>query len=124
FFDLLLTGLDPLGNLDLLLAREQLEVAHLLEVEPYRVRRITRGVGGLFFGLLFGLFFGLFFGLGVNLALGAFGGNFLEDLDIHVLEALQRRALVGGRRNVLGQETVDLVESLVALRTSRIDETF
>ena len=116
FFDLLLAGLDPLGDLDLLLAREQLEVAHLLEVEPYRVRRITRRVGSLFFGL--------FFGLRVNLALGALGGNFLEDLDIHVLEALQRGARVGGRGYVLGQETVYLVESLVALLTSRIDETF
>ena len=113
FFDLLLAGLDPLGDLNLLLAREQLEVAHLLEVEPYRVGRIARRVGSLFFGL--------FFGLRVNLALRALGGDFLEDLDIHVLEALQRGAKVGGRGHVLGQEIVDLVESQVTLLATEVD---
>ena len=113
FFDLLFAGLDPLRDLDLLLAREQLKIAHLLEVEPYRVGRIARGVGSLFFGL--------FFGLRVNLALRALGGDFLEDLDIHVLEALQRGAKVGGRGHVLRQEIVDLVESQVTLLAAEVD---
>ena len=115
FFDLLFAGLDPLGDFDLLLAREQLEVAHLLEVEPYRVGRIARRVGRLFFGF--------FLGLRLDFALGALGGDFLEDLDIHVLEALQRGTQVGGRGHVLGQEIVDLVESQVTLLAAEVDQT-
>jgi hypothetical protein len=114
FFDLLFAGLDPLGYFDLLLALEELKVDHLLEVEPYRVGRIAR-VGGLFVGFLLGL--------GLDFALGALGGDFLEDLDIHVLEALQRGAQVGGRGHVLGQEIVDLLESQVALLLPKLDET-
>ena len=115
FFDLLFAGLDSLGDLDLLLAREQLKVAHLLEVESYRVGRIARRVGRLFVGF--------FFGLRVDFALGALGGNFLEDLDIHVLEALQSGAQVGGRGHVLRQEIVDLVESQVTLLAAEVDQT-
>ena len=114
FFDLVFAGLDPLGDLDLLLTREQLEVAHLLEVEPYRVRRIACRVGSLFFGL--------FFGLRVDFALGALGGDFLEDLDIHVLEALERGAQIGGRGHVLRQEILDLFESQVTLLAAKVDQ--
>jgi len=69
------------------------------------------------------LFFGFFLGLRVNLALGTLGGNSLEDLDIHVLEALQRRAQAGGRGHVLRQEIVDLVKSQVALLAAEVDQT-
>ena len=65
-----------------------MEVAHLLEVEPYRIGRVAGRVSRLFFGF--------FLGFRIDLAIGAFGGYFLKDLDIHVLEALERGAQIGG----------------------------
>ncbi len=119
-FDLVLAGLDPLGDFDFLLAREQLEVAHLLQVEANRIGRFGerigdhRGLGGLL-GLLLGL---------DRIVIVAVGGrHFVEDLDVHVLEAFERRPQVGGRGDVLRQEVVDLVESQVTLLTPEIDET-
>lgn len=69
------------------------------------------------------LFFGLSFGLRVDLDLGAFGGNLLEDLYVHVLEALHRGAQFAERGHVLRQETVDLVKSQVTLLASEFDQT-
>ena len=115
FFDFVFAGFDALGDFDFLLPREELEVAHLLEIEADRVGRLARGIGRLFLGLLLGL--------RLDLALGALGRDFLEDLDVHVLEALQRGAQVGRRGHVLRQEIVDLVESQVTLLAPEIDET-
>ena len=69
FFDLLLAGLDALGDLDFLLPREQLEVAHLLEVEPYRVGRVAAIRVAAAGGALGLGFLGLGF-LGVSVSLG------------------------------------------------------
>ena len=119
FFDFILAGLDALGDLDFLLARQQLEVAHLLEIEPNRVRRLAERIrrrrGGL------GRFFGLFLGLDLDLV-GAFGRDFLEDLDIKILEAVERGAQVGGRCDILRQVVVDLLEGQVTLLAAEIDQ--
>ena len=113
------TGLDALGNLDLLLTREQLEVAHLLEIQAYRVGGLAQRIGDR--GSLSGLF-GLFLDVGITLVFGARGRDLVEDLDIHVLEAFEGGAQIGGRGNILRQKVVDLVESQVTLLASEVDE--
>ena len=52
-----------------------------------------------------------------------FRRNFVENLDVHVLEALQRRPQIAGRGDVLGQEVIYLVESQITLLPPKIDET-
>ena len=118
-FDFVLAGFDALGDFDFLLPREKLEVAHLLEIEPDRVRRLAKRIRGRRRGL--GRFFGLFlaFDLGI---VGALARDFLEHLDIKVLEAVQRGAQVGRRSDILRQIVVDLLEGQVALLTPEIDK--
>ena len=119
FFDLLLAGFDALGDFDFLLAREQLEVAHLLEVEPDRIGRLAERIASAA-----GLgFFGSSLASASTSPSAPSVGNFLEDLDVHVLEALERGAQIGRRGYVLGQEIVDLVESQVALLAAEVDQT-
>ncbi len=64
--DLVFAGFDALGDFDFLLAREQLEVAHLLQVEADRVGGFAERIGGG--GRASGCLFGLFLGLGLGLA--------------------------------------------------------
>ncbi len=119
-FDFVLAGLDALGDFDFLLPRKELEVAHLLEIEPNRIRRLAERISRRRRGL--GRFFGLFLALDLDLV-GALGRNFLEHLDIEVLEAVQRGAQIGRRRDILGQEIIDLIEGQVALLAPQIDKT-
>ena len=119
FFDFVLAGLDPLGNFDFLLPREKLEVAHLLQIETNRIRRFAERISRR--GRGFGRFFGLFLGLDFDFV-GAFGRDFLEHLDVEVLEAVERGAQVGRRRDVLRQEVVYLLEGEIALLATEIDE--
>jgi len=91
-FDFVLAGFDALGNFDFLFPREKLEVAHLLEIEPDGVRRLAKRICSRRRGL--GRFFGLFLAFDLDFV-GAFGRDFLEHLDIKVLEAVQRGAQVG-----------------------------
>ena len=120
FFDFVLAGLDALGDFDFLLPRQKLEVAHLLEIEPHRVRRLAQRIGSRRRSL--GRFFGLFLGFDLDFV-GALGRDFLEHLDIKVLEAVERGAQVGGRGDILRQEVVDLLEGQVALLAPEIDKT-
>ncbi len=92
FFDFVFAGFDALGNFDFLLPREKLEVAHLFEIEPDRVRRLAKRIRSRRRGL--GRFFGLFLAFDLGLV-GALGRDFLEHLDIKVLEAVQRGAEIG-----------------------------
>ena len=118
--DFVLAGFDALGDFDFLLPREELEVTHLLEVEADGIRRLAdrisgrRGLGGLV---------GPFLDLGLEFALRSVRRDVGEDLDVHVLEALECGTQVGRRANVLGQEIVDLVKSQVALLPPELDET-
>ncbi len=119
-FDFVLAGLDALGNFDFLLPRQELEVAHLLQIQANRVRRLAQRISRRRRGL--GRFFSLFLGFDLDFV-GAFGRNFLEDLDIKILEAVEGGAQVGRRRDILRQEVVDLLESQVALFAPEIDQT-
>ena len=119
-FDFVLAGFDALGDFDFLLPRQKLEVAHLLEIEADRVRRLAQRIRRRRRRL--GRLFGLFLALDLDLV-GAFGGDFLEHLDIKVLEAVQRGAQVGRRGDILRQEIVDLLESQVTLLAPEIDKT-
>src|SRR5208282_46207 len=118
-FDLVLARLDPFGDLDFLLPRQELEVAHLLEIEANRVRRLTKRIRRRL-GNFLGFFLGLRLGLTVS---GLGGGNLVENLDVEVLEAVERRAEIRRRGDILRQEIIDLVESQVTLLTAKVDQT-
>jgi hypothetical protein len=103
--------LDPLGNLDLLLAGQQRHLAHLLEVHPDRVVQdvVLRRPRFLLLGLL----------LALLVVLDLVG---LEDLDLEVLqdgEDVIDLLLVLDR---LGQRLVDVVERQVALLLGEADQ--
>ncbi len=103
--------LDPLGDLDLLLARQQRNLAHLLQVHPDRIVEdvVLRGARLLLLGLLLALL--------VVLDLVR-----LEDLDLEVLQDRQDVVdflLVFDR---LGQRLVDVVEREVALLLRKADQ--
>jgi hypothetical protein len=103
--------LDPLGDLDLLLAREQRHLAHLLQVHPHRVVEdvVLRRARLLLLGLL----------LALLVVLDLVG---LEDLDLEVLqdrEDVIDLLLVLDR---LGQRLVDVVERQVALLLGQADQ--
>jgi hypothetical protein len=82
-----------------MIPREELEVTHLPEVEADGIRRLAdrisgrRGLGGLV---------GPFLALGLEFALRDVG----EDLDVHVLEALECRTQVGRRAHVRGRKSL------------------
>src|SRR4029077_20811382 len=90
------------------------------EIEADRVRRLADRISGRR-GL--GAFVGLFLDLGLEFALRFIRWDVVEDLDVHILEALECGTQVGRRANVLGEETVDLVKSQVALLAPELDET-
>jgi hypothetical protein len=96
------------------------QLPHLLEVEADGIRRLANRIGGRrkLGGLL-----GPFLDLGLEFALRSFRRDVGEDLDVHVLEALECGTQVGRRANVLGQEIIDLVKSQVALLSPEFDET-
>ena len=111
FLRLQLGGLDPLGNFDFLFAREQRDLAHLLEIHPNRIVQdvVLRRAGLLLLRFLLPLL--------VILDLVR-----LENLD---LEILQNREdvidflLVFDR---LGQRLVDVVERQIPLLLRETDE--
>jgi hypothetical protein len=103
--------LDPLRNLDLLLAGQQRDLAHLLQVHPHRVVEdvVLRGARLLLLGLL----------LALLVVLDLVG---LEDLDLEVLEDgkdVVDLLLVLDR---LGQRLVDVVERQVSLLLGQADQ--
>jgi hypothetical protein len=118
--DFVLAGFDALGDFDFLLPRKELEVTHLLEIEADRVRRLADRISGRRGRVAL---VGLFLDLGLEFALRSVRRDVVEDLDVHVLEALECGTQVGWRGNVSGQETVDLVKSQVALLAPELDET-
>jgi hypothetical protein len=86
-----------------------------------RSRTDASRVGGLA-EVIDALFIGLFLGLGFGF-LAALGGNFVEDLDVHALEALQRRFEVARRGYILWQKVIYLVEGEITLPSSEVEET-
>ena len=103
--------LDPLGNLDLLLARQQRHLAHLLEVHPDRVVEdvVLRRARLLLLGLL----------LALLVVLDLVG---LEDLDLQVLEDGEDVIDLLLVLDRLGQRLVDVVERQVTLLLGKADE--
>ena len=116
-FDFVLAGFDALGDFDFLLPRKEPEGTHLPEVETDWIRRLADRISS-WRGRV-----GFYLDLGLEFALRGIRWDVVEDLDIHILEALECRTQVGWRANLLGQETVDLVKSQVALLAPKIDET-
>ena len=108
-------GLDPLGDLDFPLPGQELKLSHLFQIQADRVGGLAEVIDALFLGL--------FLGLGFGLRPGALAGNFVEDLDVHALEALQRRPEVAGRGYILWQKIIYLVEGEITLLSSEADET-
>src|SRR6266852_2196603 len=116
-FDFVLAGFDTLGDFDFLLPRKEPEGTHLPEVETDWIRRLADRISS-WRGRV-----GFYLDLGLEFALRGIRWDVVEDLDIHILEALECRTQGGWRANLLGQETVDLVKSQVALLAPKIDET-
>ena len=119
------SALDAFGDVDLALARQQLERAHLTHVHANRVGRAAEfRVDGRQRGL--GRFFG--FVLGPRRA-GAAGhqqrrsvGRFLVDGDAHVVEHLHRRLEHLGVDQLFGQVVVDFLLRQVAARLAGLHE--
>ena len=78
---------------------------HFFQIQADRVGGLAEVIDAFFFLL----------GLGFGLSLGALAGNFVKDLDIHVLEAFQRRPEVARRGYVQGQKIIYLVEGEITL---------
>ena len=103
--------LDPLGNLDLLLARQQRHLAHLLEVHAHRIVEdvVLRRARFLLLGLLLALL------VAVDLVR-------IEDVDLEVLEDGDDVLDVLRIVDALRQGVVDVVEGQVALLLREADE--
>jgi hypothetical protein len=118
------TVLDPLGDLDLALAREQLDRAHLPHVHPHRIGgaaelRIDGGQCRL------GLFLDVLVGRGGRLVLRQDQRlgirRLVEDLDAHVVERRDHR-LDLLRVHDVGQVVVDLGVGEVAALLAELDQ--
>ena len=109
--DVVFGGLDALGNLDFLFAREQRHLAHLLQVHAHRViEDVEAGIdfGGLLF--LFGLALETVHLRGVN------------DLDIHPAEHDEDRVEFVRGKYVLRQNVVYVAIGQVALLLGELDQ--
>jgi hypothetical protein len=93
---------------------QELKPSHLFQIQADRVGGLAEVIDPILLRLFLGRGFGV---------LGALGGYFVEDLDAHALEALQRRPEVAGRGYILWQRVIYLVEGEMALLSSEADET-
>ena len=105
--------LDSLGNLHLLLARQQRHLAHLLEIHPHRVVENIE----LRLRLLFFLFLGVFLAVLVTIHLGRF-----DDVDLHPPEPRQNRVELIRVGHLDGKRFVQVVEGEVALFLRQLDQ--
>ena len=103
--------LDPLGDLDLLLAGQQRHLAHLLEIHADGIVEDVMLRGARL--LLLGLFLALF--VAVNLLR-------VEDVDLEVLEDGDDVLDILGVVDALRQGVVDVVKSQISLLLRKADE--
>ncbi len=114
--------LDALGDLHLALAVEQRHGAHLAQVHAHRVvgllLRVQGEVGGLLAVALVEGDRHVLVGLAAAIALGP-----IDDRDAELVEAdVDLVQLVGQRRDLVGQQVVDLVVEEIALLPAELDE--
>ena len=118
--------LDALGDLDLALAREQLDRAHLAHVHAHRVGGAAEfGVDGRERGL--GLLLDVLVGLRHRLGVGGdeqrfLVGRLVVDLDAHVAEGGDDRFDLLGVDQVVGQVVVDLGVGEEAALLAELDQ--
>ena len=105
--------LDALGDFNFLLAGEQGDLAHLLEIHP---NGVVEDVELLGFCVIGGS------GVVVFLVLEAVHVGGVDDIELHTAETLVDAFDVGGLDHVLGKEVVDVVVSEVALLFGKLDE--
>jgi hypothetical protein len=116
---------DALGDLDLALAGEQLDRAHLAHVHAHRVGGATefgvdRGQRGL--GLFFGVFVGRGHRGGVRNQQGLGIRGLVVDRDAHVVERADDRFDRLGVDHVIGQVVVDLDVGQEAAFLAQLDQ--
>ncbi len=122
--------LDPLGQVDLLVAGEQRDLAHLGEIHPDRVvdapgdlvEVLGRELGFLVVGRLLD---DLVIGLVVQVAGGeqaALGLILVDQLDAHLVEGLEQAVDAFGARRLVGQIVIDLVERQEAATFAQFEE--
>ena len=101
--------LDALGNLDFLFAREQRDLAHLLEIHADRIVEDIRRPSFLPLPRLLGLLDAIDFGL-------------VDDLDLEIAELDVDLIEIVGSDDVIRQSIVDIVVGEVALFLGEADE--
>ena len=107
-FDLVLRLFDALGDFDLLLARQQRDLAHLLEVHPHRVIQNVQ-TPLVFVFLRLRLLDAVHFGL-------------VNDLDLQDAQLAVKIVQFLGRNDRVGQGVVDVGVSQVALLLGQADQ--
>jgi hypothetical protein len=107
--------LDAFGNLDFLLAGEQRDLAHLLEIHADRVVEDVEFLVGLEVLVVAAVVVALLVLVAVHL-----GG--VDDVELHVAEPLHDGLDVVGIDEVVGQDLVDVVVGQVVLLLGELDQ--